>query len=441
MLKTTESGPSSEAERRAVRTVACVDVRLSGSHPDGGNDGTAAALPESALQRIQGAVRADDRVCPIGTSTVAVEFGPVANGVPPQVLGYRLAQAIGRDLPPEASPADLAVSVGMAAPGDDRDTSNLTRRALAAADAGRCQLLRRPFSGTQVSNTVVTVDRLISPLSPRPRSTLPSMHRRNVSRYHVGRGTGGFAPLSYSAESLVPAAGDTEITDLTVLVIDVSAERSYGPGFAAITAVSVAERLGCRSAAVVATHDGTPAMAIDGFPLDLVVLVLEGGWAGDSSNWASGAWGIAGRLTSTYRAAEVPVLAVSVGAGAGAVASCVAQGAQALFSLDHLPETLRSRSRFAGDDFVHATEATLPPQFRALVGLTASERRILFYLTEGWAAQDIADELVVSLTTVRSHIRSTLRKLGVRSQLAAVAIANSRDLEHTQCAATPPERA
>jgi DNA-binding NarL/FixJ family response regulator len=64
------------------------------------------------------------------------------------------------------------------------------------------------------------------------------------------------------------------------------------------------------------------------------------------------------------------------------------------------------------------------------VGLTASERRILFYLTEGWAAQDIADELVVSLTTVRSHIRSTLRKLGVRSQLAAVAIANSRDLEH-----------
>jgi DNA-binding NarL/FixJ family response regulator len=173
-------------------------------------------------------------------------------------------------------------------------------------------------------------------------------------------------------------------------------------------------------------------MAIDGFALDLVVLVLEGGWAGGSSTWASGAWGVSARLTSTYRAAEVPVLAVSAGAGAGAVASCVAQGAQALFSLDHLPDTLRSLSRFAGDDFAQATEVPLPSQFRALVGLTASERRILFYLTEGWAAQDIADELVVSLTTVRSHIRSTLRKLGVRSQLAAVAIANSRDLEHAQ---------
>ena len=49
-------------------------------------------------------------------------------------------------------------------------------------------------------------------------------------------------------------------------------------------------------------------------------------------------------------------------------------------------------------------------------------------MTEGWAAQDMTDELVVSLTTVRSHIRSVLRKLGVRSQLAAVALANSRDL-------------
>jgi DNA-binding NarL/FixJ family response regulator len=40
----------------------------------------------------------------------------------------------------------------------------------------------------------------------------------------------------------------------------------------------------------------------------------------------------------------------------------------------------------------------------------------------------MAEELVVSLTTVRSHIKSVLRKLGVRSQLAAVAAANSRDL-------------
>jgi DNA-binding NarL/FixJ family response regulator len=66
----------------------------------------------------------------------------------------------------------------------------------------------------------------------------------------------------------------------------------------------------------------------------------------------------------------------------------------------------------------------------ALVQLTTSERRVLFFLTQGLAAQEIADDLVVSLTTVRSHIRSVLRKLGVRSQLAAVAVANSQDLRH-----------
>ncbi len=132
------------------------------------------------------------------------------------------------------------------------------------------------------------------------------------------------------------------------------------------------------------------------------------------------------RLTTSFLAAGIPVVAVSAGAGAGAVASCAAEGAIALFNLDHLPAVLQSLD----GDADQAWDVPLPGRFLALVGLTASERRVLFYLTEGWAAQEIADRLVVSLTTVRSHIRSVLRKLGVRSQLAAVAIANSRDLEH-----------
>jgi DNA-binding NarL/FixJ family response regulator len=44
-------------------------------------------------------------------------------------------------------------------------------------------------------------------------------------------------------------------------------------------------------------------------------------------------------------------------------------------------------------------------------------------MMEGRAAAEIATTLVVSLTTVRSHIRSILRKLNVNSQLAAVALA------------------
>jgi DNA-binding NarL/FixJ family response regulator len=66
----------------------------------------------------------------------------------------------------------------------------------------------------------------------------------------------------------------------------------------------------------------------------------------------------------------------------------------------------------------------LPAPFDSLVHLTSTERKVLFHMMEGRAAGEIASELVVSLTTVRSHIRSILRKLNVNSQLAAVAIAN-----------------
>jgi DNA-binding CsgD family transcriptional regulator len=108
----------------------------------------------------------------------------------------------------------------------------------------------------------------------------------------------------------------------------------------------------------------------------------------------------------------------------------VAQGARVVPNLDELQAELSE-----ADDMTHGDRSwaapggsrAVPPRMEALVLLTASERRVLFYLTTGRSAQEIADDLVVSVTTVRSHIRSILRKLGVRSQLAAVAIANSRD--------------
>jgi DNA-binding NarL/FixJ family response regulator len=40
------------------------------------------------------------------------------------------------------------------------------------------------------------------------------------------------------------------------------------------------------------------------------------------------------------------------------------------------------------------------------------------------SAEEIAEAQFVALTTVRSQIRAVLQKLGVRSQLAAVAYAN-----------------
>ena len=55
--------------------------------------------------------------------------------------------------------------------------------------------------------------------------------------------------------------------------------------------------------------------------------------------------------------------------------------------------------------------------------LTARECEVLQDLVEGKNADRIAEESYVSVATVRSHIKAVLAKLGVNSQLAAVAMA------------------
>lgn len=56
--------------------------------------------------------------------------------------------------------------------------------------------------------------------------------------------------------------------------------------------------------------------------------------------------------------------------------------------------------------------------------LTDREALVLVSLLDGLSAQQIAETHFVALSTVRSQIRSLLQKLGVRSQLAAVALAD-----------------
>ncbi|MFA9445206.1 LuxR C-terminal-related transcriptional regulator [Egicoccus sp. AB-alg6-2] len=55
--------------------------------------------------------------------------------------------------------------------------------------------------------------------------------------------------------------------------------------------------------------------------------------------------------------------------------------------------------------------------------LTPRERHVLQSLMDGASAEQIATSAVVSLATVRSQIRSVLQKLGLNSQLSAVAMA------------------
>jgi DNA-binding NarL/FixJ family response regulator len=55
--------------------------------------------------------------------------------------------------------------------------------------------------------------------------------------------------------------------------------------------------------------------------------------------------------------------------------------------------------------------------------LSPREQAVLVRLLAGEPAEIIADRSYVSVATVRSHIRAVLLKLGVNSQLAAVALA------------------
>jgi two-component system, NarL family, nitrate/nitrite response regulator NarL len=57
--------------------------------------------------------------------------------------------------------------------------------------------------------------------------------------------------------------------------------------------------------------------------------------------------------------------------------------------------------------------------------LTTRESEVLGLLIAGHSPEVISNETFVAVATVRSHIRSILTKLGVNSQLAAVAKANS----------------
>lgn len=55
--------------------------------------------------------------------------------------------------------------------------------------------------------------------------------------------------------------------------------------------------------------------------------------------------------------------------------------------------------------------------------LTARELEVLGLLAEGRSTEEIADRLVVSMHTVRNHVRNILTKLGARTKLEAVVVA------------------
>jgi NarL family two-component system response regulator LiaR len=61
-------------------------------------------------------------------------------------------------------------------------------------------------------------------------------------------------------------------------------------------------------------------------------------------------------------------------------------------------------------------------------GLTGREQEVLSLLIEGLSNAEIAERLVVSVATIKFHVRGILSKLGVSSRTEAVAFALQQDL-------------
>lgn len=120
---------------------------------------------------------------------------------------------------------------------------------------------------------------------------------------------------------------------------------------------------------------------------------------------------------------------------------CLEAGASGIFSKMDSFETLADQVRAAAQGHAVMSQAARSRLLAALgqcrrdevdahepfEGLSPREGIVLAGLVRGTTAEQIAAEEHVGLATVRSQIRGVLRKLGVNSQLLAVAMARSAD--------------
>ncbi len=81
----------------------------------------------------------------------------------------------------------------------------------------------------------------------------------------------------------------------------------------------------------------------------------------------------------------------------------------------YYPESIRELARKASPDDERA--------FRLIQDLSERERDVLTALTEGLSNREIADQLIVSGETVKSHVSAVIGKLGVRDRTQAAVFA------------------
>ena len=177
--------------------------------------------------------------------------------------------------------------------------------------------------------------------------------------------------------------------------------------------------------AVVADSPAAAARVLDSSPVDVVVVGVD---ADGADPLAVLRW-VAGRYP------ELAVVAMSADDGEGPAVRALEAGAVAWVpksaGVEEMAEVVRRAA--AGEASMPAavlrllirrkSAAAMPRGLSSVLStLTARQREILEHAVLGFSRAEIADDLGLSVHTVRTHLQHILRKLGVHSTLEAVAM-------------------
>jgi DNA-binding NarL/FixJ family response regulator len=339
---------------------------------------------------------------------------------------HDLAKAAGEALDqkhpePELSPKEANGLLGSNGSNGTNGTSGSNGNGSSAKTNGSSQ-----NGNGRIAKTAALTDRVIAVhlrgqhgLRPARRELIEAIGQRSLGSAHGAAHTNG-APAHRG---------------LSVLVVGITPNVLNRVNPAVEGLVATAVRTGVSRESVSSADPETALEAYQKTKCEVVVLAIGPETATRSSSDGRTPWERWAQITRDLTRAGASVMAVRAGASVAAIATCVREGAVGLLDVAEFAEQLEKIHVNLGSRRLEAENGSrdpgrscgrtyLPNPYNRLVELTTSEHRVLFHMMCGASASEIADDLIVSLATVRSHIRSILRKLQVSSQLAAVALAN-----------------
>jgi DNA-binding NarL/FixJ family response regulator len=182
--------------------------------------------------------------------------------------------------------------------------------------------------------------------------------------------------------------------------------------------------------------EGIAALVAAGRPPDVVLMDLL----------MSGMDGITAIAAITQRHPEMEVVAMTSFAQTELVHGALQAGAAGYLLKDAEADEVAAAIRAARRGEVHLDPAIAKQLTRSLVAprpqtvdsLTDREREVLVLVAEGLSNQQIANSLVISERTARTHVSNILGKLGLASRTQAALVAIREGIAPAPPASQPP---